>query len=109
MIRFILFSFFVLTSLVAQEVEIPRTAYQDIYKYYVLEVSKKANTQEITYRRQSHDAILFGKSEINCQQHAIRLLGTGASSKTISSTPSQWFRPPIRAVESDMINFVCHQ
>ncbi len=92
-----------------KEVEIPRTAYKDIYKYYVVEESKKNTTFILTYKRVSYSAILYGKVEINCPSRVIRSLGTSVKSPRaiMSENPTQWMQAPIGTIESDMITYVC--
>ena len=92
-----------------KEVEIPRTAYKDIYKYYVIEESKKNTNFILTYKRLSYDTILYGKVEINCPSKVIRSLGTSVKSpKAIDSeNPTQWIQATIGTIESDMITYVC--
>lgn len=91
-----------------KEVEIPRTAYKDIYKYYVIEESKKNTNFILTYKRLSYDTTLYGKVEINCPSKVIRSLGTSIKSvKTISDSPTQWAQAKIGTIESDMITYVC--
>lgn len=92
-----------------KEVEIPRSVYKDIYKYYVVEESKKNTNFILTYKRLSYDTMLYGKVEINCPSKVIRSLGTSIKSvKAINSdTPTQWAQARIGSIESDMITYVC--
>ncbi|WP_263832114.1 hypothetical protein [Sulfurospirillum oryzae] len=93
----------------SQEIEIPRIAYKDIYKYYVLEEGKQATTNYIILRRQSFDTILYIKAEVNCPSRYIRQLGTSTrSAREIQpANPSQWYQPTMGTVELDIINYVC--
>ncbi len=93
----------------SQETEIPRTAYKDIYKYYILEASKNATIYQVTYKRLGYDTILYGKVEINCPSKYIRSMGTSVKSvKEINTAnPTQWTRPTIGSIELDLITYVC--
>jgi len=93
----------------AQETEIPRTAYKDIYKYYILEVTRNATIYQVTYKRLGYDTILYGKVEINCPSKYIRSMGTNVRSvKDINTAnPTQWTRPTIGSIELDLITYVC--
>lgn len=92
-----------------KEIEIPRTAYKDQYKYYVLEESKKNTLFTLTYKRVGFDNFSFGKVEVNCPSRVIRSLGTSVTSvKSINTAnPSQWSQARIGAIESDMIAYIC--
>lgn len=92
-----------------KEVEIPRSAYKDMYKYYVLEESKKANNFQMTYKRVGQTSFDYGIVEINCAGKVIRLLGAATKSARDISTanPGQWIKPAIGSIESDMIAYVC--
>lgn len=93
----------------SQEIEIPRTAYQDIYKYYVLEEGKQATVNFITLRRQSFDTIVYIRAEVNCPSRYIRQIGSSTrSARNIQAdNPSQWYQPTIGTVELDIITYVC--
>jgi hypothetical protein len=92
----------------SQEIEIPRTAYKDIYKYYVLEEGKQATNSTITLRRQSFDTIVYIKAEINCPSRYIRQIGSSTrSAREIQNNPTQWYQPTIGTVELDIITYVC--
>ncbi len=104
--------FFLLNAYAApktKEVEVPRTAYQDIYKYYVLEESKKATNFQVIYKRVGASSFDYGIVEINCAGKVIRLLGKSVKSVRDINTdnPSPWIAPPLRTIESDMIAYVC--
>jgi len=92
-----------------QETEIPRTAYKDIYKYYILETNKNATIYQVTYKRLGYDTILYGKVEVNCPSKYIRSMGTSVRSvKDISTdNPTPWTRPTIGSIELDLITYVC--
>jgi len=92
-----------------QEIEIPRTAYKDIYKYYVLEEGKQATLNYITLRRQSFDTIVYIKAEVNCPSRYIRQLGSSTrSAKEIRATaPTQWILPTIGTAEWDIVAYSC--
>jgi len=90
------------------EIEFPRSAYQDRYKYYILEEKKQNTTFVVTYKRAGFDSFLFGKAEINCPSRVIRSLGTStASVKNIPLQPSGWVQPTIGTIEFDMVSYVC--
>ncbi len=92
-----------------QEVEIPRTAKKDIYRYFVIEETKKATIFQVTYKRVGQTAFDYGKVEINCPSKVIRLLGTSVKSVrdiTVTS-PGQWVKPALGTIEADMITYVC--
>ena len=92
----------------SNEVEFPRTAYQDNYKYYVLEEKKQNTTFVVTYKRAGFDSFVFGKVEINCPSRVIRSLGTSINSvKAIPMEPTPWIQPTIGTIEFDMISYVC--
>lgn len=93
----------------SQEIEIPRTAYKDIYKYYVLEEGKQATLNYIILRRQSFDTIVYIKAEVNCPSRYIRTVGTSTrSAKEIRVTaPTQWTQPTIGTAEWDIVAYTC--
>lgn len=92
----------------SQEIEIPRTAYKDIYKYYVLEEGRQATISSITLRRQSFDTIVYIKAEVNCPSRYIRQVGSSTrSAREIQSNPTQWYQPTIGTVELDIITYLC--
>lgn len=93
----------------SQEIEIPRTAYKDIYKYYVLEEGKQATISSITLRRQSFDSIVYIKAEVNCPSRYIRQVGSSTrSAKEIRATaPTQWIQPTIGTAEWDIVAYTC--
>ena len=94
---------------ITQEVEIPRTTLKDVYKYYVLEETKKNTTFIVTYKRLSSNTILYGKAEINCPSKVIRSLGQNVNSaKSIDvSNPTAWQKPTLGTIEFDMVTYVC--
>lgn len=102
-------SFYLYGATPSGEVEIPRTAYKDIYKYYLLEKSKKSSHLEVTYKRSSVDSILYGKIEINCTIHQVHETGQSLLSvKKIPYTPTnKWYTPRISSFQADIMNFVC--
>lgn len=92
----------------SQEIEIPRSAYKDIYKYYVLEEGKQATLNYIVLRRQSFDTIVYFKAEINCPSRYMRLVGSSTqSARAIVANPTQWVQPTIGTAEWDIVNFAC--
>ena len=92
----------------SQEIEIPRTAYKDIYKYYVLEEGKQATLNYIIVRRQSFDSIAYFKLDVNCPSRYIRQVGSSTRSVSdIRATPSQWVQPTIGTAEWDIVTYVC--
>jgi len=92
----------------SQEVEIPRTAYKDIYKYYVLEEGRQATISTITLRRQSFDTIVYIKAEVNCPSRYIRQVGSSTRSvRDIQNNPTQWYQPTIGTAEFDIITYLC--
>ncbi|WP_041956403.1 hypothetical protein [Sulfurospirillum arsenophilum] len=92
----------------SQEIEIPRTAYKDIYKYYVLEEGRQATISSITLRRQSFDTIVYIKAEVNCPSRYIRQVGSSTrSAREIQNNPTQWYQPTIGTVELDIITYLC--
>jgi hypothetical protein len=93
----------------SKEVEIPRTSYKNLYKFYVVEESKKNTNFVLSYKRLGYDTILFGKVEVNCPSKVIRSLGTSIKSvKDINTeNPTQWVKPTIGTIESDMISYLC--
>ncbi len=93
----------------SSEVEIPRTAYKDIYKYFLLEKTKKTSHFEITYKRSNFDSIVYAKMEINCALRQVHEIGQSALSvKKIPYTPTNtWFTPRITSFQADLMNFVC--
>ena len=91
-----------------KEVEVPRSAYQDTYKYYVVEESKSTTNMRLTYKRVGATAFDYGIIEANCPSKVMRLLGTGLNVKGISTAnPSQWVQPRIGTIEYDMMSYVC--
>ena len=93
----------------SQDIEIPRTAYQDIYKYYVLEEGRQATSSYITLRRQSFDTIVYIKAQVNCPSRYIRQIGSSTRSpKNIQPDDTQqWYLPTFGTIESDIITYVC--
>ncbi len=92
-----------------KDVEVPRTAYQDIYKYYILEETKKATNFQVVYKRVGASSFDYGIVEINCAGKVIRLLGKSTKSVRAVNTdnPSPWIAPPLRTIEADIIAYVC--
>ena len=92
----------------SQEIEIPRTAYKDIYKYYVLEEGRQATLSTIILRRQSFDTIVYIKAEVNCPSRYIRQVGSSTrSARDIQGTQTQWYQPTIGTAEFDIVTYVC--
>ena len=93
----------------SQEIEIPRTVYKDIYKYYLLETGKQATVNYATLRRQSFDTILYIKVEINCPSRYFRQIGYSTrSAKDIPANgTTEWYQPTISTIESDIVTYVC--
>lgn len=91
------------------EVEVPRTVQKDIYKYYIIEESKKTTLFNVTLKRLSYDTTLYIKVEVNCPSRVIRELGNSIkSAKAISTdTPKPWVKPVIGSIQSDIITYVC--
>jgi len=92
-----------------KEIEIPRTVQKDLYKYYILEESKKATIFQVTYKRVGISSFDYGKVEINCPSKVIRLLGKSVKSVQDINTanPGQWVKPTLNTIEADMITYVC--
>ena len=102
-------SFYLYGATPSNEMEIPRTAYKDIYKYSLLEKTKKVSHFEATYERSSFDSILYGKIEINCTVRQVHEIGQSTlSAKKIPYTPTnKWYTPRITSFQADIMNFVC--
>lgn len=93
----------------SQDIEIPRTAYKDIYKYYLLEAGKQATVNYVVLRRQSFDTILYIKAEINCPSRYFRQIGYNARSPRDipANSLTEWYKPTIGTIESDIVTYVC--
>lgn len=93
----------------SSEVEVPRTALKDQFKYYILSDTKQATVHQVSLKRLSYDTILYIKVEINCPSRMIREMGYNVNSlKAISTNkPSQWYQPTIGSAQADIITFVC--
>lgn len=93
----------------SQDIEIPRTAYKDIYKYYLLETGKQATVNYATLRRQSFDTILYIKVEMNCPSRYFRQVGYSTqSAKNIpANNLTEWYPPTIGTIESDIVAYIC--
>jgi hypothetical protein len=93
----------------SKEVEIPRTAYKDLYKYYVVEESKKNTNMQLIYKRVGQTSFDYGIVEINCAGKVLRLLGTTTKSVRDISTanPGPWSKAAIGSIEADMIAYTC--
>lgn len=91
------------------EIEVPRTALKDQFKYYILSDTKQATLHQVSLKRLSYDTILYIKVEINCPSRVIRELGYNVNSlKAISTNkPSQWYQPTIGSAQADIITYVC--
>ncbi|ACZ11366.1 hypothetical protein [Sulfurospirillum deleyianum] len=104
--------FFILVTLSYgrnSEIEVPRTALKDQFKYYILSDTKQATLHQVSLKRLSYDTILYIKVEINCPSRVIRELGYNVNSlKAISTNkPSQWYQPTIGSAQADIITYVC--
>ena len=93
----------------SKEVEIPRTSYKNLYKFYVVAESKQNTNFLLTYKRLGYDTILYGIVEANCPSRVIRSLGTSVDSvRTINtSNPTQWIKPTFGTIELDMMTYFC--
>lgn len=93
----------------SQDIEIPRTAYKDIYKYYLLEVGKQATVHSVVLRRQSFDTILYIKVEINCPSRYFRQIGysTRSAKEIPANSTTEWYQPTISTIESDIVTYIC--
>ena len=90
------------------DIEIPRTMSGDIYKYYVVGEGKDATNAQLIYKRVGASSFDFGKVEVNCASRMIRLIGTSVRSpRDIIPNPTDWIRPAISTIQSDMINYMC--
>lgn len=93
----------------AKEVEIPRSAYKDIYKYYVIEITPKANVRSLTYKRLSYDTMVFGRLELDCAKRCVREVGQSSlSAKHIQNNPQAWYTPRIGTFQADALAYLCH-
>lgn len=93
----------------SKEVEIPRSAYKDIYKYYAIEVSEKAKIYTLTYKRLSHNTMSFGRLELHCALRQVREMGqSNLSVKHIQNNPQAWYAPRIGTFQSDALAYLCH-
>ena len=91
------------------EVEVPRTAYKDPYKYYILSDTKQATIHQVSLKRLSYDTILYIKVEINCPSRVLREMGHNINSlkAIITNAPTQWYQPTIGSAQADIITYVC--
>ncbi|AFL67678.1 hypothetical protein [Sulfurospirillum barnesii] len=91
------------------EVEVPRTAYKDPFKYYILSNTKQATIQQVTIKRLSYDTILYIKVEINCASRILREMGHNINSAKAISTnaPTQWYQPTIGSAQADIVTYIC--
>lgn len=92
----------------AQEVPIPQTAFNSLYKYYMLEVSQNDTNHLATYKAVGPSGFLFLRTEINCTARSTQDIGSSVrSAKDIPNTPKGWIKPRIGTIQFDLVSLVC--
>lgn len=88
--------------------EIPRSTMGDKGKYFLIDTKKLKNTIQVTHMMVGSNSTVYTKSEINCKNMQIRVLGESFESlESINDTPTKWFGLVKGSSKSDLVNFVC--
>ncbi|SFU42972.1 hypothetical protein SAMN05216417_103131 [Nitrosospira multiformis] len=89
------------------ETLIPRSMPGDKGKYYLLESMRTGNIVRSLHKRVGIDTVDFTRTETNCKNRQMRVLGSGEGEQDIKESPTPWFDLVPGSSKSDLANFVC--